>query len=207
MNQYFNIEYTNSFFISNFQNNIISGLTFRLESNHGKGRIFDVLKPHSITSAFRDRPRSYDNVPGLLISSLYMEDKIKGKLWKKFQLSLGFRLESYGRNNGIFTSHQGNFFNPRINFLVYTSENSQLRIGYGTTSKAPPLSMLYPNPLYYDVADVNRYSTVDSLRLAVVSTHIYDKENKDLKGSRQIKKEISFHQKIGNIGLAYWIYK
>ncbi len=202
INQYFNMEYTNSLLISNIQNNITSGLTFRMESNNGQGRIFDPLTPPSISSAFRDRPRPYDDIPSLIISSFYLENKIRGELWKQFQISLGFRLESYGKNSGLFSKDHGSFFNPRINMLVYTSDNSQIRLGYGTTSKAPPLSMLYPNPLYYDIADINRYSEVDSLRLAVVSTHIFDKENKNLKGSKQTKREISFHQKIGKIGFS-----
>ncbi len=207
INQYLNLEYINCLLFGNVQNNITGGMTFRRESNTGKGRIFDPLTPPTISNAFRDRPRSYDDIPALLISSFYLEDKIKGELWKKFQLSLGFRLESYGRSTGPFSTDHGRFFNPRINMLVYTTENSQLRVGYGTTSKAPPLSMLYPNPLYYDVAEINRYTKVDSTRLAVISTHIFNRQNKSLEGSRQVKKEVSFHQKIGKLGFSITGYQ
>ncbi|MFP4547471.1 MAG: TonB-dependent receptor [Fidelibacterota bacterium] len=202
VNQYLNLEYINCLYLAGLQNNITAGLTFRRESNNGEGRIFDPLTPPSINNAFRDRPRSYDDIPALLISSFYLEDKIKGELWKKFQLSLGLRVESYGKSDGAFSSDHGSFINPRLNMLIYTTENSQLRLGYGATSKAPPLSMLYPNPIYYDVADVNRFTKVDSTRLAVVSTHIYDRKNRDLEGSRQTKKEISYHQKIGKVGFS-----
>ncbi|MBN2280163.1 MAG: TonB-dependent receptor [Candidatus Marinimicrobia bacterium] len=202
LNQYINLEYINSFLVGGLQNNITGGLTFRHESNRGKGRIFDPMTPPSITSAFRDRPRSYDDIPALLISSFYLEDKIKGEWLKKFQLSIGLRIESYGKESGPFSDDHGMFINPRLNMLIYVSDNSQLRIGYGSTSKAPPLSMLYPNSLYYDVADINRYTQVDSTRLAVVSTHIFSRENPNLEGSRQTKKEISFHQKIGKLGFS-----
>lgn len=201
INQFLSLEYCNSVILLSNQHNFRTGLTFRHESNNGPGRIFDPLLPPTINTAFRDRPRSYDDIPALLISSLYMEDKIKGKLWKKFQLNLGFRLENYGKGTKFFSNDHGSFFNPRFNMVIYPFENTQIRMGYGTTSKAPPLSMLYPNPLYYDVADINRYSEVDSLRLAVVSTHIFSRKNPAIEGSRQIKREISIDQKVGKLGL------
>jgi outer membrane receptor for ferrienterochelin and colicin len=200
INQYLSMEYINSCLMFPGQHNLRTGLTFRQEANNGPGRIFDPLEPPRINTAFRDRPRSYDDIPALLISSFYMEDKIKGRLWKKIQLNLGLRIESYGKNSQLFSRHHGFFVNPRFNMVIYPTENSQIRFGYGTTSKAPPLSMLYPNPLYYDVADINRYSQVDSLRLAVISTHIFSRRNPNLEGTRQIKRELSFDQKIGKLG-------
>ncbi|MCF7886078.1 MAG: TonB-dependent receptor [Candidatus Marinimicrobia bacterium] len=201
INQYLSMEYCNSSILFSNQHNFRTGVTFRHESNNGPGRVFDPLAPPTINTAFRDRPRSYNDIPALLISSLYMEDKIKGRIWKKYQLNLGFRLENYGKNTTFFSREHGSFFNPRFNLVIYPFENTQIRMGYGTTSKAPPLSMLYPNPLYYDVADINRYSEVDSLRLAVISTHVFSRKNPSLQGSKQIKREISIDQKIGKFGL------
>ena len=199
-NNYTNLEYNSTFFIWNTHHNLLSGLTYRLERNMGPGRIFNPKTPPSINSIFRDRPRRYDDIPDLMITSFYLEDKISGKLWKEYQLNLGWRYESYGSGGNTFPHNHGVYSNPRFNLIVYPGENSQIRFGYGTTSKAPPLSMLYPNNIYFDVADINRFSELDSLRLAVVTTYIFSKENPKLKGFQQIKREMSYDQKIGKIG-------
>jgi outer membrane receptor protein involved in Fe transport len=158
------------------------------------------LRPPSLTSAFRDRPRSYDDLPALKISSAYIEDKIEGRLLIPYQINLGLRTEAYGTDGAVFSSNHGLFFNPRFNLTLMPFEDTQIRAGYGVTSKAPSLSMLYPNLKYYDLADVTNYVWVDSLNQVIVSTYIYNPGNPKLKGFQQFKRELSFDQRIGGLG-------
>ncbi|MFH1851326.1 MAG: TonB-dependent receptor [Candidatus Neomarinimicrobiota bacterium] len=205
-NNYLNLEYNGEFGPEWLQQTFFTGITWRRESNNGPGRIFDPLAPPTISSIQRDRPRPYDDLPALDIVSIYSEDKLNGKLWKKFTLSAGLRYEAYqperlfSGGNFIVADH-GAFLNPRFNLLVYAAKNTQIRMGYGVTSKAPPLSMLYPNDIYYDLDDINLYTGVDSTSLVVVSTYVYSRRNPDLKGYQQIKRELSIDQKILNVGL------
>ena len=199
-NSYTNVEYTNA--LEYFLNHKISfGMTLKKEFNNGDGRIYDINKPPRINDNKRERPRKYDDIPALTTSSLYFENKIQDKNEKYYQLNLGVRYDSYGQDK-FFSNDHGEYFSPRINLILFFGGNTQLRIGYGETSKSPSLSMLYPNDLYYDIDDVNEYNDVDSLRRVIVSTYVYSKNNPDLEASKQIKREISLDQKINNVGLS-----
>jgi len=196
-NFYYNLNYAASFNLLGMEHSFLAGATFRDEFNLGEGRVFDPLTPPTASGNKRSRPRSYDDIPGLATSSLYIEDKIKGELLIPFQFNLGARLESYG-DDKLFAKDYGVFFNPRINMVLYPTKTTQIRFGYGETSKAPSMAMLHPNPIYMDVDDVN--NIVDSL--VIISTYIYSKENPNLKASNQVKWEASIDQRIGDIGLS-----
>ncbi len=201
-NLYYNLNYAANFDFLKTEHNFLAGATFRDEFNLGEGRIFDPLTPPSVSGIKRTRPRSYDDLPALTTTSFYVEDKIKGKLLIPFQLNLGARLESYG-DDKLLANNYGTFLNPRINMVLYPTKTTQIRFGYGETSKAPSMAMLHPNPIYLDVDDVN--NIVDSL--VIVSTYIYPTDNPNLKGSRQRKWEGSIDQRIGNVGLSLTAYQ
>ena len=199
-NHYLNMEYNSELSLFDQTHKFVSGISYRLEGNNGPGKYFDPRTPPSINSVFRDRPRKYDDIPNLKITSLYMEDRITGHLGIDYQLNLGTRIEIYGSGDDLLPTNHGYFINPRLNFVFQPGENSQIRIGYGATSKSPSLSMLFPSNIYIDVDDINRYTDEDSLRLAVISTYIFPKENPALKGFQQVKRELSYDQKIGKLG-------
>ena len=198
-NHYANLEYNDQISLLNQGHKIVGGVSYRLEGNNGPGRSFDPMTPPSINSLFRDRPRSYDDIPELKIGSLYLEDQISGRLGLEYQINMGARIEQYGSGDGFLPDNHGLFVNPRFNLVLKFGENLQWRTGYGTTSKAPSLSMLYPNNIYIDIDDINRFYTADSNQV-VVSTYIYDRSNPNLKGSQQIKRESSLDLKVGDLG-------
>ncbi|MBW6458224.1 MAG: TonB-dependent receptor, partial [FCB group bacterium] len=200
-NLYGDLNYSNEFTFLKTDHHFIAGVTYRHEFNNGEGRVFDPLKPPVVSGNRRSRPRPYDDIPGLATSSLYIEDRIKGKLPIPFQFNLGARIESYGKDKPFAKEH-GVFFNPRLNAILSPTKSTQLRFGYGRTSKAPSLAMLYPNDIYLDVDDVN--NIVDSL--VIVSTYIYSTSNPDLKASWQEKWEASVDQRIGGMGLSITRY-
>ncbi|MCD6205292.1 MAG: TonB-dependent receptor [Candidatus Marinimicrobia bacterium] len=198
-NHYVNLEYNDQFTLLNQGHKIVGGFSYRLEGNNGQGRSFDPMTPPSINSLLRDRPRSYDDIPELKIAGLYLEDRISGRLGLEYQIHIGARIEQYGSGEEFLPDNHGLFVNPRFNLILKFSENAQWRAGYGTTSKAPSLSMLYPNDIYIDIDDINRFYSSDS-NLVVVSTYIYDRSNPNLQGSQQIKRESSFDLKVGKLG-------
>ena len=201
-NLYYNLNYAASFDLFGMEHSFLAGGTFRDEFNLGEGRVFDPLTPPTTSGIERSRPRSYNDIPGLTTTSFYLEDKIKGDLLIPYQANLGARVESYG-DEKLLASDYGVFFNPRLNLVLYPTKTTQIRFGYGETSKAPSMAMLHPNPIYLDVDDVN--NIVDSL--VIVSTYVYSRENPDLKGSRQVKWEGSLDQRIGDVGLSLTAYK
>lgn len=199
-------EWERCFFTGRFFHKFSIGENFRFENNYGPGKQYNLLKP----SSAGDRPRSFDDVPGAKSLSFYLADRITGKFIKEFTLDLGFRYESYNtdalfKSGKLFHGKNGTFFNPRINGVLYLSRNTQLRAGYGASSKSPSLHSIYPEPYYVDVLDLLPvYVTPDSFyydRNSVISTYIFSKNNPNLQGYQEQKFEASLDQKIGNVGL------
>lgn len=189
----------------------LAGVTWRNDMNTGEGIIFDPLYPPSLTTP-TPRLRTYDELPSYPILNLYIQDKITGRLFRPFSLQIGARYEMYrpkGINwDGLWTdtdlieSHNGSFFNPRINLSYNLFENTQIRMGYGRTSKSPPMGMLFAQEQYFDVVDT--VAVVDPLdpsqNFSLITTSIQEKANPNLKGYYQEKSEISLDQQIGSLG-------
>lgn len=199
------LDWSRQFYTGPYFHEIKLGNELQYDDNFGAGKTFDLLKP----SIPGDRPRSFDEVPGTLQHSVYFIDQITGKLWKEFSLDLGFRLERYNtaRYDDIqfFKSKNGAFLNPRINFAYFLGKDTQLRIGYGKSSKSPSLNSIYSEPLYFDVLDiVPVYRGSETLLVldSLVTTYIYDTSNPKLKGYQEEKIEISLDHRIGDIGLS-----
>ncbi len=196
-NIYGDLSYNQELALMNTTHTLLAGVTWRLEYNDGEGRIYDPLKPPSVSSNKRGRPRPYNDIPGLSTTSLYAEDKISGHWLMDYQLNLGIRYEMYGKDV-IGSTHHGSGLNPRINLMLTPFEDTRIRVGYGRTTKSPSLAMLYPNPIYFDVDDI---SDIINDRV-IVSTYIYSLENPELNISVQNKIEASFDQRIGNLGFS-----
>ena len=197
--------------------NLMVGTSWRYEVNNGPGRIFNVLYPPP-GRVRGDRPRSYNDVPGLLLGSFYIENEMSGRLWRDFTLTIGVRQEMYGfkginlggifNHNPVFMCNNGIFLNPRINLLYRISDDIQLRVGYGKTSNAPPLFNIYPNPIYFDVVDTSAWVPNPDERFSIVTTYIYDLTNEEFQGYTQDKYEVSLDKRIGGyIGLSLTAFR
>ena len=113
----------------------------------------------------------------------------------------GFKGINTSGSGDIFRSNHGSYLNPRINLVTYLSENSQLRLGYGRTAKTPPISMIYPNPVYFDVVDSLYYLSAAN-NFALVNTHIVDRTTEKVQAETRTKYEVSFDQRIKFFGFS-----
>ncbi|MDG5767567.1 TonB-dependent receptor [Balneolales bacterium ANBcel1] len=192
---------------------LLGGITFRSDFNRGDGIEFDPLYPPSLTNP-SPRLRTYDDLPAFNILSLYIQDHISGRIGIPFRLQAGVRYEAY-RPTGInpsaligdgalIESRNGTFLNPRVNLSLHLAADTRLRLGYGVTSKSPPMGMVFAQDRYYDIVDT--VSVVDPSRpeanFALVTTHIRQQANPNLQGYKQQKFEISLDQQIGKVGLS-----
>jgi len=204
-NFYGDLTYDDKFLTGNLLHKINLGLTGRYEFNNGPGRIFDPETPPRSSANGGDRPRSYSSIPGLSQYSLYAEDELTGHLWKDFSLQFGARLDLFGltdSQNGLKVNY-GTFLNPRFNFVYYLGKNTQFRAGYGRNAKSPTLSMIYPNPVYFDVVDSSYYNVdYPDSSYALMNTYVIDRTNTNLKAYTRDKFEISADQRIGMLGLS-----
>jgi hypothetical protein len=140
--------------------------------------------------------------------NIYAEDKLTGHFLVDYNLMLGLRYEMYrpykfnlsglwGDGN-IIESHQGTFFNPRVNLMLYLSEVNQLRLSAGTTSKSPSMARIYPPESVYRWRNPLD-SSINHLR--------YDLRVPELKGYREAQYEVAYdHKFFSLIGTTFSVY-
>lgn len=201
------LEYNDAFYTGNIIHKILVGIEPQYNANTGEGVVFDTLLSFYGQGTGR-RPYSFDDIPGQFLLGAYFEDKITGHMLFDFSLMVGFRYEMYRPtkfnlsglwgDGDLVESHQGTFFNPRINLMVYFSKVNQLRLSAGTSSKSPPMSRIYPQ------VDVMPW------RNPYTGNNLYIRNNlhqPDLKGYREAMYEVAYDHKLFNtIGMTASAY-
>ncbi|MEW6508221.1 MAG: TonB-dependent receptor [Bacteroidota bacterium] len=202
------LEWNSVFYTGDIVHKVLAGIEPQYNANTGDGVMFDtLLNPYGQGSG--KRPYSFDDIPGQLLLGIYFEDRITAHFIFDFNLIVGFRYEMYRPNKfnlsglwgdgNIIESRQGTYFNPRLNLMIYLSKVNQLRLSAGTSSKSPPMSMIYP------VEDVFPWRNPDDNKNYYLR---YNLHQPDLKGYRETLYEISydhkFFDKIGITSTAYY---
>ncbi len=204
---YLNSEYNTILEHGDFQHKIYSGINLKYEKNLGEGKIFDLMTPPLSSGNRSDRPRSFDDIPGQLLASLFFTDNIKGKFLIPFELEAGLRYELYDPR-GIFKAQHGKYLNPRANLRLHPVKNHTLSIGYGISSKAPTLSQLYPSDKYFDVVDSSYYNAADPLKsFSLVTTYVVNVSNPNLKGFTQETMEAGYDFSLKDWNFSASAYK
>ncbi len=192
------LEWENVFFTGPLIHKFLVGSQLQYDDNNGQGIVLDTLYNYYGANS-RRRSRSFDDIPGQLLWSLYFEDKITGNFLLDFSFMFGFRYEMYRPyafnikglwgDGDLVKSHQGSFFNPRLNFVFYFSEDNQLRLSAGRTSKSPPMNLLYPGDEVFQWRN-----PVDS----TINYFSYDRTSSNLKGYKETHYEASYDHKFFN---------
>lgn len=193
------LEWERLYLTGDFIHKILVGSDFQYEANTGEGVLIDTLFNYYGVESGR-LPYRFDDIPGQVLASIYAEDRVTGNLGIDFNAVIGFRYEiyrPYGINlsgligKGDFVkSHQGSFFNPRVNLIAFLSDFNQIRLSFGTTSKSPAMSYIYPPP------------TVSKWRNPLESKVVFfrlNTRNPELKGYKETQYEISYDHRFGNL--------
>jgi hypothetical protein len=192
------IEWSRVFYTGDIIHKFLIGAEPQFDANTGQGVVVDSnFNYYGFDS--KQRSYSFNSIPGQLLLNLYSEDKITGHLLFDYSLMFGFRYEMYrpykfnlsglwGKAD-LVQSHQGSFFNPRVNLMVYLSQDNQFRFSAGTTSKSPSMSTLFPPE---DVFSWRNPANGDTIY------YRYNRRVPDLKGYQEAQYEVSFDQKISN---------
>ncbi|MDD4856532.1 MAG: TonB-dependent receptor [Candidatus Krumholzibacteria bacterium] len=186
---------------------LMGGSEYSFDDNVGQGKIFNPLEPPYGDLGYR--PLSFDAVPGLHTANVFLEDEINGfLLMRPYSVNLGCRYEMYSpyklhldgifNEKGIIESKNGTYINPRVRLKYEPFEGNQVRFGWGKSSKMPSINDIFQGPYYVDVVEEN-VSPPDSVPL--VSTYVFNYDNRDIKGYQQEKTELSVDQKIGPVGV------
>ncbi len=184
-------------------NNLLAGIQFSSAGNYGDGRIYDITNPPSV-GRNATRPRSFKDIPAQKFLSLFIEDKHVQSIGNTvLTTQAGVRINNF-QPAGLFKSDLGFYVEPRLNidYKLYQSKSAFLKEfsihgGIGLNYKAPPLLYLYPDKAYSDLVSLDHYKEEPDLALAWFTTNIFDTSNKDLKPSKNLKKEIGITIKLG----------
>lgn len=193
------LEWNRVFYTGDIIHKILIGTDPQYNANTGEGVVFDTLFSYYGVESGK-RPYRFDDIPGQFLVNFYAEDKMTGNFIFDFSLMFGVRYEMYrpykfnlaglwGDGN-LIESHQGTYFNPRLNLMIFLSENNQVRLNAGTTSKSPSMSLIYP------VDEVFTWrNPIDS----TISYFRFTRRVPDLKGYREAQYEISYDHKFSNM--------
>ena len=190
-----------------FHHGFRSGIELRREWNSGPGYQFDITNPPQVTfngvNGF-DRPRSYDEVPPLVTSALYVDDRASTTIGGLGLVTLqaGLRLDVLHDGTHWLSSVRDAVLGPRLNLELSPWRWLRLRGGWGQVAKSPWLAQLYPAPQYYDVINVNWFTNAPEERLAVLTTFVEDPTNDDLGFAVADKAEAGFELGFGRSAIS-----
>ncbi len=182
------------------------GMDSRREWNSGPGYQFDIESPPQTTfNAVQGyaRPRSYDDVPPLMMTGLYIDTRTSMQFADGWLLAthLGGRLDVLHEQGGAF-SFRDAVLQPRLNVELSPRSWLRFRAGYGRMAKSPRLGHLYPAPQYHDLVNVNYYADDPAERLAVLTTHVLDPTNTDLGFSTARRAEFGVEIGLGSAAVS-----
>lgn len=195
------------FFTGSLIHNILAGTDIEYNANTGEGIQFDTLFSYYGPDAGK-RPYSFSTIPGQTLLSFYAEDQITGNLFYDYKISVGARYEVYRPfslnlkglwgDGDLIKAYQGSFFNPRFSLIIFFSNDRQIRISAGRSSKSPAMGLIYPPE------EVFRWRNPESSEIHYLR---YDRSSPGLKGIRESQFEISYDQKFfDNLGTSFTFY-
>ena len=188
-----------------FGHELRAGVELRREWNRGPGVQFDIETPPQVTYTGAqgfDRPFRYGDVPPLPTSAFYVDDRVTRALAGGMALDaqFGVRLDMLHRGQWWLSKPRDAALQPRASLQLAPRPWLRLRTSGGTTAKTPTLGQLYPAPQWFDVANVNRYTTDPRERFALLTTFRRDPTNPDLGLARATKAEAGVEMDLGRRG-------
>ncbi len=188
--------------LGNTFNNVLLGAEFRLDKNFGDGSLYDLTRPPYPTQSSSSRPRAPKDIPSLQKLTVFAEDNFSANIGTgKLGITAGVRATTLENLSAQYAMYHKLYVEPRLNlnyqlaafqFLEHPLEIG-LKAGVGDQLKFPTASQLYPEKAYYDISELNYYSTSnENNRLVYFQTTIKDRTNYQLTPARNRKFEAGF---------------
>ncbi|MCH8558685.1 MAG: TonB-dependent receptor [Balneolia bacterium] len=207
LNIYGRLEYTNRFLLGSTIHMPVAGLEWKHDSNRGDGRQFDVLRPPRQNYSVGDRPRRFDDIPGLNLVSAYAEHRMAGQIgYRTYSIQAGLRFDNVSPETP-FMGEFGTVLAPRLNASAEILPKIHLRGGYGLTAKAPTLNVLYPGPRYFDVVNFSYFTTDPAERLAILTTAVVEPDNSGIRPYTTTKTELGTYFDSGSVYAAITFFQ
>lgn len=181
-------------------NTVKFGLNWDINKNFGRGQVYDMNYPLSVTG-WSSRPRKYSDIPALQNLSAFAEELMTLKIGaSKIDLMGGLRLSMLpGLKKEYYMSGRV-YADPRVNmswhFPKFNVGGKPFEItlngGYGITTKMPTLNYFYPDKYYTNFICLAYYDTTNPTTDSkfVVHTYIQDPTNYNIRPARNRKWEL-----------------
>lgn len=187
--------------LGDVSNTIKAGAQWNVNKNFGKGTIFDPERPFSVD--MNVRPRDYSSIPATHQMSAFIEDN---SVWTfgdgfKAEWLAGVRVAAMAGAGKEYSVNLRPYFDPRLNLRIEKAFGKDVKVGLsggaGWHTKFPTMDQLYPDPIYYDVTQMNYWPVEENLRRINVYVMRIDPTNFDLRAARNLKWEIAADARIG----------
>lgn len=203
--------------IGNAFNNVLLGGEFRFDKNFGDGSLYDLTRPPFPNQSSSSRPRSPKDIPALQKLTVFAEDNFSANIGNgKLGITAGLRGTSLGNLSAQSAMYHKFYVEPRLN-VNYQLPAFQffgkpfeigLKVGMGDQLKFPTALQLYPEKAYYDISELNYYSTAnESNRLVYLQTTIQDRTNNQLTPARNRKLEAGLDLNYNGISLTVTAFR
>ena len=176
---------------------IQTGAEWSMDKNFGLGTIFDTSRPFSTSMGVRPRP--YNAIPATHQFSVYAEDHISKPLGPvTLDWVLGLRAEMMGGAGSGYEVNMKPYLDPRTNLRIAlpTVILGGYKLDYGVYggigrhTKFPTMDMLFPDPIYGDITQLNYWPVEENLRRVNLLVYKIDPTNKVLQPASNLKWEI-----------------
>lgn len=176
---------------------IRTGFEWNFDKNLGEGQVYDLSRP--LNPTVRSRPRRYADIPAMQRLAFYAEDVIEMRMGNhQLRLTPGFRSAQMPGLSSRYEMQGKIWIDPRINIVWQLPRFSMggrpvridLSAGAGQHTLMPTLAQLYPDPLYYDIVQLNYFHPESTYRRLNVRTYVTDRVNYELEPAHNLKWEI-----------------
>ena len=174
-----------------------AGTDWSMSKNYGDGTVFDPARPFSVDMNMR--PRVFSGIPALHQGAFFLENNSTLPLGAfRLKWMAGLRAQTMMGLGGRYALQGKVYLDPRLNLRLdlprFEVLGDEMRLalagGTGWHTKMPTIDQLFPDPVYYDVTQLNYWSTDVSKRRINVRVFKFDVTNYDLRAARNFKWEI-----------------
>ncbi len=191
------------------EHNVNIGSEWNMDKNYGRGVIFDVYRPFSLT--MNVRPRAYNAIPATQMFAGYTQYRQKIN-FRNFRLesSFGARISAKANIGHDYVIQFKPYIDPRINIRLdmpsKTIWGQKLEYGVyggmGMHRKFPTMGQLHPAPIYEDIVQFNYWPVEDNLRRINLLVCKIDPTNTGLVSANNIKWEIGTDFSLNGFSLS-----
>lgn len=174
-----------------------AGGDWSMSKNYGDGTVFDPTHPFSVDMNMR--PRSFNALPAMHQTALFLENNSTLRMGRfSLEWMAGLRGQtllhigsSYALQGKVYLDPRSNL---RLNLPSFKLAGDPVRIslggGTGLHTKMPTMDQLFPELIYYDIVQMNYWSSDESKRRINLRVFKIDPTNYSLKAARNFKWEV-----------------